>query len=120
MKKKSIGFGGWMVITAVILVLAGFLMPAFIHLDRETYTVTVTEKTVKRYDGEDKFLVFAKTEDGKVMVFENTDTWLELKFNSSDIQAKLEAGKRYKVRVYGWRIPFLSMYPNIVKAQKVE
>lgn len=119
-RKKSIGFGGWFIIIAIFALLVSSLMPAFIHLDRETYTVTITGKAVKRYDKEDKYLVFAKTEDGKFMEFENTDSWLELKFNSSSIQGRLEVGRKYRVRVYGWRIPLLSWYPNIVKAQKAE
>lgn len=62
------------------------------HLDRDSYTVTVTEKQVKRYDDKDKYLIFTKAQDGSTKVFENTDSLIELKFNSSDVYGKLQEG----------------------------
>jgi len=56
-----------------------------------------------------KYLVF--TDKG---VFENTDSLLGWKFNSSDIHAFIKDKACYKANVYGWRIPFLSKYPNIL------
>jgi len=119
-KNIKISFGTWFVIVFLFLLAVSLVMPAMLHIDREAYTVTVTEKTVKRYGDEDKFLVFAKTEDGRAMVLENTDSLIEGKFNSADIQAKLEVGKKYNIRTYGWRIPFFSMYENIVKVRKAD
>lgn len=57
-----------------------------------------------------KYLVFANDE-----VFENADSWLYLKFSSSDLYNKLEEGKTYAVKVAGWRIPIFSRYRNIIK-----
>lgn len=58
-----------------------------------------------------KYLVFTEHE-----VFENTDAFLALKFNSSDIQGQIGVGETCTLRVYGWRVPFLSMYRNILEA----
>lgn len=58
-----------------------------------------------------KYLVFTESE-----VFENTDAFWALKFNSSDIQGQIGVGETCTLRVYGWRIPFLSMYRNILEA----
>ena len=58
-----------------------------------------------------KYLVFAENE-----VFENTDTILFMKFNSSDLHNSLEVGKCYNVKVVGWRINIFSMYRNIGSA----
>ncbi|MBI4441191.1 DUF1523 family protein [Candidatus Woesearchaeota archaeon] len=94
------------------------------HFDRDTYTGKVTEKLVKRTgSGEsahDKYLICTKLPDGSVRVFENTDSTLEWKFNSSDLYAKMEAGKSYKIKTYGWRVPFLSMYENIVDVEEAK
>lgn len=60
-----------------------------------------------------KYLVFTENE-----VFENTDSWTFLKFNSSDIQNKFELKNTYRVKVAGWRIPFLSMYRNVIEVQE--
>ncbi len=85
------------------------------HLDRESYVATVTDKTVKRNKkGDDKYLVFTKLSDGSVRVFEDTDSFLELKFNSSDIHGELEIGKTYRIGTYGLRIPVFSWYENII------
>jgi len=56
-----------------------------------------------------KYLIFTKQE-----VFENTDSFWKAKFNSSDVYGQIEPGKTYEAEVYGWRVPFLSWYRNIV------
>ncbi len=89
------------------------------HLSRDNYVGTVTEKLVKRYDKKDKYLVFTKLQDSSVRVFENTDSFLEGKWDSSDIQAQIEPGKKYEFRTYGWRIPFFSFYENILSAREI-
>ena len=75
---------------------------------QETVTVKVTEKERIR-DGEDKYLIWTEGE-----VFENTDSMVLGKFNSSDIYGKIQENETYECKVYGWRIPFLSMYRNII------
>ena len=52
-------------------------------------------------------------------VFRNDDARWFLKFDSSDFYGNLEKGKTYNLKVYGWRIPILSMYPNIVRMDAV-
>ncbi len=47
-------------------------------------------------------------------VFRNDDAGWHLKYNSSDFYGNLDIGKTYRLKVYGWRIPIFSMYPNIV------
>jgi hypothetical protein len=41
-----------------------------------------------------------------------------LHFTSAELFNKLEEDKTYTIRGYGMRIPFLSMFPNIVKIVK--
>jgi hypothetical protein len=93
-----------------------FLAP---HCSKDTYTAKVTEKE-RIVDGDDsKYLVYTKLQDGKVRVFENTDSTLEWKFNSSDVYARIEKGKTYEFDTYGWRIPFMSLYENIIDLREV-
>jgi hypothetical protein len=88
--------------------------------DKITFTVKDKDRITEVHHDEDddgndtttissKYIVFTDKE-----TFENTDSWLNLKFNSSDVQGSLEPGKTYTCDVYGKRIPFLSMYRNIV------
>lgn len=110
----------WIEVTMVgIVVLVTATILTFIGLEvayyqtAETVTFTVTDKeTIATSDGENvssKYIVFTENE-----TFENTDLFFGGKFNSSDIQGKLKKGKTYTAKVYGWRVPFFSMYRNIV------
>lgn len=53
-------------------------------------------------------------------VFRNDDAVWFAKFNSSDFYGDLDIGKHYRLKVYGWRISILSMYPNIVRMKEIE
>lgn len=59
-----------------------------------------------------KYLVYCESE-----TFENEDSLLWWKYNSSDIQGRLERGSSYRVYVCGIRIPFFSTYRNIVQIE---
>ena len=50
--------------------------------------------------------------------YEVTDLLLRFKFNSTDIYNKLEKNHKYKIEISGFRIPFLSSYPNINKVEE--
>lgn len=83
--------------------------------DTATFTVKSKERiTETSGSGNDirvssKYLVYSNSE-----TFENSDSYLKLKFNSSDLYGQLDAGSSYTCEVYGWRIPILSSYRNIV------
>lgn len=100
---------GLLLMGTLIGVLIGF---PFLTVDKVTITVTDKERIIDKSGGS-RYLVFADDE-----TFENTDSWMWLKFNSSDVQGSLELDHTYKVKVYGWRIPFLSMYRNIVSVEE--
>lgn len=91
------------------------------HLSRDVYEhARVTDKTVKRSGNKDTYLVFAKFPDNSVKVFENKDSLLEFKFDSSNVQGKVEVGREYTIRTYGFRIPMMSMYENILGVEEVK
>ena len=114
-----------LVVIAVVIVLAAiFCEVVFLFNDTE-YTVTITGKdriaeSSKDSDGNvetsSKYLVFADDENGNSLVFENTDCFIRLKFNSSNVQGQLKEGHTYKITVIGYRFPFLSWYQNIINA----
>jgi len=83
------------------------------YISSETVEISIKDKErITTGSGKDisgKFIIYTENE-----VFENTDNWLFVKFNSADFQNKLEVGKTYKVKVAGWRIPLLSMYRNVI------
>lgn len=73
---------------------------------------TVNNLVVKNSQNNSKYLVF--TSQG---VFQDTDSLFNGKFNSSDVYGNLKIGRDYTCRVYGFRIPFLSTYPNILRCK---
>ena len=98
-----------------LIVLIGFIIGVLITSyfidytngkDRVIHIKNVTNVTGRNV----KYLVFAK--EG---VFQNTDMIGFMKFNSSDLQNEMMGKKECKVRTYGYRIHFLSIYPNIEK-----
>lgn len=75
-------------------------------------------------------LIDAVRPNGKVMVYRNEDTgWIwppYFKFDSSNVQAEASNLKSTKadpqwvmVTEYGWRVPFLSIYPNVIALRPV-
>lgn len=75
---------------------------------------TVTRVERVNYDRDSKYLIFGKKE-----VYEDTDSLLFGKFNSSDIYGKIDPGHTYRFTVVGWRIPFFSKYRNILKIHRI-
>ena len=72
-----------------------------------TIQVDDRERVNSRDSG--KYLIF--TPDAEYQV---SDTILFWEWDSSSKYNKLDPGETYEVTVAGWRVPFLSMYPNIV------
>ena len=91
----------------------------------------LTQRTIEDVLIKDKQIsTESDSRDGKVVstyliytdhgVFRNDDAGWFVKFNSSDVYGNLDVGKRYRMKVYGWRIPIFSMYPNIVRVEEVK
>ena len=99
---------------AILVVIILMAYPVAYYSSSKTVDITVKDKErITTGSGENissKFLIYCEGE-----VFENTDSWLFFKFNSSDVQNELESGKTYTVTIAGWRIPFFSMYRNVIR-----
>lgn len=104
-------------IIVVFLLLAGILAyPVSYKNSAEIISITINDKeravTGSGDSMKSMFLVYCEGE-----VFENTDSMLFWKYNSSDMQNKLKIGETYQVIVTGWRLPFFSSYRNIIEIQ---
>lgn len=109
------------IICITIVVVIGYIGFMGVGLfNTETYVVTITDKERINKNGSSRYLVYADSEDGESLVFENTDSLFHGKFNSSNVQGKLKEGKTYELTVVGFRIPILSSYQNIVNVEEVE
>lgn len=111
-----------LIIIAIISVIGGCCTNIIFQ---NQYKVIVTDKDIKHYkngdDYEDKYMIYTEDiETGEVRVFEDTDSLILLKFNSSDIYAQIKVGKSYNMDVRGLRIRILSSYQNIYKAEEIK
>ena len=91
----------------ICILIGGFLL--FINLNTEK-NVTIKISSKKNIEG--RYLIYTKEE-----TFKCTDSFFDLKFTSSDMYSKFVRDSTYTVDVRGLRIPFLSMYRNIVKVK---
>jgi len=81
----------------------------------ENIHIKITDKQRVTYDSKSKYIIFTNEES-----FENTDSMFHQKHNSSDINSHFHVGCSYEVNVYGKRIPFFSVYRNIIEITKEE
>lgn len=100
------------IIGAIILVLAlGIGSSAWYAYGTDevvTDKIVKTERVVTKDSS--RYIIYGEKE-----VYENTDSMWYWKYNSADFYRDIEQGKTYKLRVYGWRIPFFSMNRNIIE-----
>jgi hypothetical protein len=96
-------------ILLIVVVLFLFIVVPIPFKRASTEVITITVEDKERV--ENNYLVWTK--EGEV--FEISDSLAYMRFNSSDFYGEIEVGETYNVLVSGWRIPFLSMYRNIIE-----
>ena len=118
-KDDSLGCG--LYIGIIIIVILCMLGSCSVKESNErTVNVIVTDKGIKNYDNDSKYLIYCKNENEGVQVYEITDSLFQGKFNSSDIYGSIEVGKEYTFVIRGTRIGLTSTYPNIVEVTERE
>jgi hypothetical protein len=102
-KVKAVLFG---VAAILILILYSYFIP-------DTIRTRITDAQMTKVDG---FFMIA-TEYRPLV---NHDAWYRLKYDSGNVQneAIRLKGKEVVIRKYGWRIPMLSMYENVVSIRQ--
>lgn len=82
-----------------------------------TKTVTIEDFEATKGESGNKYLF----SDNRGNTYQVSDCWLRGIFSSTDIYFKVKKlkGKTVTITGYGWRIPFLSQYPNVVKIDGV-
>jgi len=103
----------WVIL--IIIIAVGSLTFGILYKNSQEVLTGTIESTV--VDRGNTYFVF-QLDDGIKQIFQNEDTIWFLKFNSGNLLMELKAGNSYQVLVAGWRIPFLSMYRNIITIQE--
>ncbi len=112
MIRSSKGFAVAAVLIGLAILVGVFLFSYFIP---DTVQTRITDAQLTMVD---RYFMIA-TEDRPLV---NHDAKYRLKFDSGNIQneAIRLKGKEVRIRKYGWRIPFLSMYENVVSIKEVK
>jgi hypothetical protein len=100
---------------AGVLALALLCCGGYYFGSEDTATCTVEDKDRSSSQSGSVYRVY--TDCG---VFEVEDAMLRGNFASADLYAELDTGGTYEFTTIGWRLPFLSMFPNIIDAVAVE
>ena len=106
-------------ILSVAFVIAALAVGLFIWTRTATVTATIVgtdrECTTRTDTTSCRYVVYTDAE-----VFENTDSLLDGKFNSSDVQNQIRQaeGEQVTLRVRGVRLPFFSTYRNIIEVTR--
>lgn len=85
----------------------------YTHATTESQTCTVEDKDRASQEGGSSFRIY--TDCG---VFKVQDSFTRGMFSSADRYAAIEVGETYEITTYGWRIPFMSAFPNIIEAKE--
>lgn len=94
----------------LIAFMLGFGVLNAFHVNEVTCTVTDKDRTTKSEGGSDMRVY---TEDCGTLAV--SDSLLDWHFSSSDTYASIESGNTYNFTTRGFRIPMLSMFPNVVE-----
>lgn len=89
----------------------------------ETCTVERVDRTVRVVsdgDGNVSSSSDARVYTSECGVLQVADDVLRLHFTSADVFGQISEGATYELDVVGWRVPLLSIFPNVVEAELVE
>jgi hypothetical protein len=58
--------------------------------------------------------------DGNIKTFKDTNSLLELKIHSENVYYSLTINGKYEISAYGFNLPLLSSYQNIINAKGIK
>jgi len=109
----------------IVLLLLAMIFGAFYALGtRRKTTFVVKEKGTLTHGYSNQnggstwtnFMIY--TRDGRA--FKNVNSLWYWKWRSTELQAKMQKGKKYTATIYGWRIGAFNVYPNIVSVKEIK
>lgn len=102
---------GALAVLAIVAVPVGYVVACYHHVQHLTCTVEDKDRTSN--NGSSDMRVYTK-ECGNLVV---QDATFRKNFHSSDTFAAIKVGERYEFTTIGYRIPFMSEFPNIVEVE---
>ncbi len=104
----------------VFVIFLPFIHYAYCHRTISTETITIRDKgiivTGNDQGTHSEHMIY--TTNGQAL--KNTNSLWFKKWNSDELQSKLQIGKTYKIKTYGIRKPFLGLYKHIISATEIK
>jgi len=112
----------WKICIGIIVITIAMVGTCIEYMNPQTVVAKVInkERIYEKGGSEHKsvksfYLIYTDVSEYKI-----TDQFFYGKFNSSNLYGKLEIGKTYEFEIRGFRIPILSMYPNIKSYKEIK
>jgi hypothetical protein len=115
-EKFAIVTTGIVLLALIGLGVTGAALGGSFPVNVQTRVCTVSETESVNTEEGHEYRVY--TENCGTMV--NRDALFAGKFNSADVQGALEDGETYEITTWGYRLGFLSMFPNIVEYEVLD
>lgn len=110
----------WIIFSIITLL----FKPFYVYLTKRTVVITVKDKgtlthgSVVNGNGSTYTSFMVYTADNKA--YKNVNTIWYWKWRSTELQSKINKGKKYRAEIYGWRIGMFDVYPNIITADEIK
>ncbi len=117
---ETLGFGVFLGLIFVLMLIHCLWCRCTVAKD----TITISDKGMvvsSHGTGENRTTVshyMVYTTNGQAL--KNTNNIWFWKFKSDELQGKLKKGKKYKIKTWGVRIPWLGLYKHIISATEVK
>lgn len=106
------------IVVAIVLMALALVFGAYVistYAVEHTATCTVQEKSFSQSSSGSTYRISTK----ECGVLDVTDNWLKHETHSADIYYSIHKGKTYEFSYTGYRIPLLSEFPKVFKAEPV-
>lgn len=105
------------VFIVVAIVLFGIVAVTAQNASKQAQNCTVAAKHMTTDVQDGKSVRVYQLETNECGVLRVEDNAFQGVFNSADLFAAVREGQRYRFTTVGWRIPFLSQFPAVVKVE---
>lgn len=121
---KSVVWPSWLKKLQIYLWIALAISPCFVYgcsyrqsAKPVQFTVDRRERVTTGSGDSQQSYYLVWSQEGEV--FAVVDSWVFLRWDSADRYGKLHEGSKVQAKVAGWRVPFLTMYRNIIQIESV-
>jgi hypothetical protein len=100
----------------IIILIISLLIPLILYFTSKfEKTITIKEKYTRYRRRSSNYNIV----DNENNVYQIGNLWFKGDFNRGDDYAKINIGDTYKVKGYGFRVPFIDMYKQIYEVEQV-